>query len=93
MKPSGPKHERETVILFNEDSGLATIGTASGTAYQKYKKYGLEIVSETDRWTTFKCPKSWIKVNRPRRLSQKTRTEMAARLALSRRTPHAQGAK
>lgn len=36
MKGKGPKHERETIINFNEEGATASISTASDAVYRRY---------------------------------------------------------
>jgi hypothetical protein len=44
MNANGPKHERETVIVFNEEEDFASIWTASQTVYRKLKKLGYPLL-------------------------------------------------
>jgi len=53
MKASGPRIERETIILFNEAEDFAEIWTASQPMYRKLTKlYPVE--SDTGRGASFK---------------------------------------
>jgi hypothetical protein len=61
MEGQGPKHERETVIRFDEESFTATIRTASEVVYRRLLKLGYMVASESDRSATFEIPKREIK--------------------------------
>jgi len=49
MKGKGPKHERETVITFNEEESTASIWTASQAVYRRLKKAGYVPAQDGER--------------------------------------------
>jgi hypothetical protein len=67
MKGKGPKHERETVIRFDEETQTASVWTASELTYRRLLKLGYMPASESDRSVTFEIPKRDIKLPRPKR--------------------------
>jgi hypothetical protein len=62
MKGKGPRIERETVINFNEEEGIAWIWTASATVYRRLlKRLGRQYLTEdSERHAEFKFPKELI---------------------------------
>jgi hypothetical protein len=60
MKASGPRHERETVIVFNEEEGFASIWTASQQVYKKLLRRGYALESDNERSASFKVSKRLI---------------------------------
>lgn len=65
MIGKGPKHERETVITFNEIDTTAQIWTASEVVYRKLKKNGYFPVNESDRSASFEVPRRQIRLPKP----------------------------
>lgn len=65
MIGKGPRHERETTIVFNEEEPIATIWTASEQVYRRLKKNGYMPDSESDRSASFTIPKKQIRLPRP----------------------------
>jgi hypothetical protein len=77
MKGKGARHERETVITFNEADEIASIWTASETIYRRLKRLGYTPTEDNDRSAAFEIPKKHIRLPRPqRRLSE---AQLAAR--------------
>jgi hypothetical protein len=67
VKGKGPKHERETVINFNEEETTASVWTASETVYRQLKRRGYVPTEDRERSATFEVPKGLVKVLRPKR--------------------------
>jgi len=78
VKGKGPRHERETVILFNEEDSVVNIWTASESVYRQLKKRGYFPTEDNDRSASFEVPKQDIKLPRPK--SEK-RSQIARRRA------------
>jgi len=87
MKGKGPKHERETVIVFNEEESTASIWTASEMVYRRLKKVGYVPAQDNERSASFEVPRADVKLPRPRRkriLSAEQRREAGQRMAIAR---------
>jgi hypothetical protein len=84
MKASGPKHERETIINFNEESDTASIWTASETVRRRLlKRLGSGYLTEDgERHAVFTFPVKFLQL--PRAKAKKVLSE-AQRAALARR--------
>ena len=69
MKGEGPKHERETIINFNEEGNTASIWTASVIVYRRLlKRLGREYLTEdSESHAEFKFPVSFLQLPRPKR--------------------------
>lgn len=78
--------ERETIICFNEQSSTARVFTYN----RKMSNYLREQASDPQTscrllednlngGLTFEVPKRWVKVRRPRQISEEQRAAMAAR--------------
>lgn len=81
MEAKGPKHERETVILFNEDEATATIWTSSEIVYRRLLKLGYAPIEDRERSATFKMPKREVKLPRPKReMSDEQKESLRIRL-------------
>jgi len=82
------KYEKETIILFNEGEGIASIYTHNKT-WQKHleEKLGLKpIATNNHGGKTYEIDKRRIKPPRaPMKLSDKTKAEKAERMAKTRR--------
>jgi len=76
MTGQGPKHERETVIIFNEMDDIATISTASETMYRKLKRLGYLPSEDRERAATFEVPKRLVSIRKERILSDSQREAM-----------------
>ena len=88
MQASGPRHERETIIRFDEEGDLAEVYTASHVIYRRLiKRLGRAYLAEDgERHAVFKFPKEFISL--PRLKAQKSltptqRAELASRLSRS----------
>lgn len=92
MKASGVKHERETIIGWNEEDDNAWIWTASDTVYRRLlKRLGRAYLTvDGERHAEFRFPKAWILLPRPKRaVSEAKRAELrerASRTLLGRQT-------
>lgn len=76
--------EQETIILFNEEEKTATVETCNKRLKKQLDQYCAEnvecsLVYENDDFAKYVCPKSWVKVKRPRQLSSEQREKLAAR--------------
>jgi len=78
--------ERETIICFNEQDSTARVFTYN----RKMSNYLRELASDPQSkcialednlngGLTFEVPKKWVKVRRPRQLTDEQRAELAAR--------------
>lgn len=76
--------EMETTMNFDRNSDTARIYTADPVMMRKMDKLALEsacvqVVSHDEYSRTYICPKSWMKVHKPRQLSEERRAELAQR--------------
>ena len=90
MEGKGPRQERETIILFNEeDDDDAEVYTASEIVYRQMLKRGYQPSEDRQRGCFFKMPKSEIKLPRPKRpvteAERARRVEMGKRLGATRK--------
>lgn len=74
--------EMETTIRFDREGDMAYIYTADPVMMRKLARLSREngalamnYQDEIGCW--YQCPKSWIKVQRPRRVSQETKERLA----------------
>lgn len=74
MKASGPLHERETIIRFDEELDTASVWTASGRTYNKLlKRLGRQyLIEDGERHAHFEFPLNFITL--PRKKTKKTLT-------------------
>ena len=78
-----PKSEKETIINFNEEEPRASIYSCTRSVWKRCEKLGLEVIRvDQDRRgrivsKEYYFPKSWIKIQRPRRVSQEQRKRSA----------------
>jgi hypothetical protein len=81
MKGEGPKHERETIINFNDERDTASIWTASVIVYRRLlKRLGREYLAEdSERHAEFKFPVSFIQLPRPKRRVTEAQREAGRR--------------
>jgi len=75
MKGHGPKHERETIINFNEESDMASIWTASEVVYRRLMKLGYGPSQDNERSAVFEIPKRDVRLPRPKRAMSEARRE------------------
>lgn len=78
------KAEQETIILFDEAEPTATIETCNRKLRNQLDRYCLEnnecsLLRSNDVSAKYVCPKSWVKVRRPRQLTEKQKQELAER--------------
>jgi len=80
MKGKGPRIERETSIVWNEEEDKALIWTASEITYRKLKKLGYFPTEDRDRSASFVVPKRDIRMPKPKdeALSRRMKERMAA---------------
>ena len=71
MKSKGPKIERETVIIFNEEEDYARMWTASATMYRRALRLGYEPIEDLERSASFKIPKKFVSIRKPVATSEK----------------------
>ena len=91
MKGEGPRHERETIIRFDEESNEAPVWTASGTTYRRLKKLGYAPIENRSRSATFRMPKRDMKLPRPKREMTDAVKESLRKARLRSRAPVATG--
>src|SRR5215510_14545923 len=96
MKGHGPKHERETIINFNEEEPEAGLWTGSDSVYRRLiKRLGKTYLTEDgERHAVFKFPKELISLPRhkaKRALSPDQRAQMASRMSRTRQNIREKG--
>src|SRR5262249_16767198 len=62
MKGKGPKHERETIVIFNEKKQTTSIWTASEVVYRRLKKAGYIPTQDGERSASFELPTADIRL-------------------------------
>lgn len=82
---SPTREEQETIIRFDRSSDTATIYTADPVIIRKMDKLMSEspcvqAISHDELSRTYICPKSWVKVHKPRLLRDEQRAELTQRL-------------
>jgi hypothetical protein len=82
MKGKGPRHERETIINFNEEESVASIWTASDTVYRRLlKRLGREYLAvDGERHAEFRFPVSFIQLPRPKKQPTEAQRQAGHRL-------------
>jgi hypothetical protein len=82
MKGKGPRHERETIINFNEEEPTASIWTASETVYRRLlKRLGKDYLTEDGgRHAIFTFAKDWISPPRPKRPPTEAQKQFGKRM-------------
>ena len=83
MKGSGPAHERETIINFNEEDKTVSIWTASMPIYRRLlKRLGSEYMTQDgERHAEFVFPKKWLVLPRKRNKVDLTPQQLQRRAA------------
>ena len=77
------RYEQETIFLYNQDEKTATIYTCNPSLIRKLDKY-CETSDEIwqkcadDVSKTYVCPKKWLKVNMPQRLTEEQKAAKRA---------------
>jgi len=87
MKGKGPKHERETIVIFNEEEQTTSIWTVSEVVYRRLKKAGYIPTQDGERSASFELPTADIRLPRPKRrriLSDQQRREASQRMTAAR---------
>ena len=64
VKPLGPPHERESILLWNDTDEPATLWTASATYYRRMIKRGFTPKQEDTHSALFEFPKKSVKLPR-----------------------------
>jgi hypothetical protein len=90
MKAQGPKHERETIINFNEEEETASIWTASESVYRKLiKRLGRAyLVDDGERHAEFRFPRNFLGLPRlkaKKELDPSRRSKLIAQVAEARK--------
>ena len=82
MKGNGSRHERETIINFNEEESTASIWTASEIVYRRLlKRLGRAYLTEDgERHAEFRFPVSFIQLPRPKREPTEAQRQAGHRL-------------
>lgn len=77
------KLEKETVINFNEEEPQALIYSCSRSIWKRCEKLGLNPVNVIRNTKgrviskEYECPRGWVKIRKPRRVSQTQREKSA----------------
>jgi hypothetical protein len=87
MKGKGPKHERETIISFNEESDTASIWTASEVVYRRLLKLGYVPSQDNERSAVFEMLKRDVKLPRPKRAVSDAQRERLRKMKSQRQYP------
>jgi hypothetical protein len=80
------KYEQETVILWNNDTDRADIYTCDSKLKRKLQSFldekNHDVVREKENEYSLTCsiPKKWIRIQKPRSLSEKQRKELTLRM-------------
>ena len=85
MKASGPKHERETIIRFDEDDSQASVWTASHVIHHRLmRRLGRTyLVEDGERHSLFVFPREFVGLPRAKQKKQLTpeaKAELAKKL-------------
>ena len=83
MKGKGPKHERETIMNFNDEDDMASIWTASEVVYRRLLKLGYMPSEDNERSAVFKMPKRDIKLPRPKKQATEAQRQAAKRARMA----------
>lgn len=86
--PTLTKEEQETIILWNNADDTCRISTCDRRLISRMtelsaKDSSIDIVHSEKDYGVFNCPKSYIKVNIPRQLSDEQKTAMAERAKIN----------
>ena len=73
--------EQETIILFNEQETTASVDTCNKTLMRQLDDFTTKsttviVVSEDEHGKRYLIPKSWLKVQMPRQLSDEQRQKL-----------------
>jgi hypothetical protein len=77
MQAKGPRSERETTVVFNEEEPHALVWTASKPVYNRLRRLGYEPVKDEERSASFRLPKKAISFRRPRQRKEGKETPAA----------------
>lgn len=75
------KEERETTIGWSDADSTATIYTYDKRLINRLGKLGVEIHRDENGAVFADIPKTWIKVNPPRQLSEEQKAVLTERMA------------
>ena len=78
MIGKGPRHERETVIVYNELEAEASVWTASEVVYRRLRKLGYMPSEDEERHAVFTVPKSLVRVLKLRAKREMTQAQREA---------------
>jgi hypothetical protein len=70
VKAIGPKSERETIIVVDEEGKLATLWTASESVYQQMLKRDWQPDEDGERHAMFSFPKGCLRLPRQKSTSR-----------------------
>lgn len=87
MQADGPKHERETIIRFDEETDNVEIWTASQGIYRKCLKLGFDCFEDDERHAIFRTNAKNIRLVRGIRLTEDQRRAKAERMRLNVKKP------
>ena len=76
--------ERETIVLFNEGETMATVETCSPALQRRMDAFCAKsadccLLHEDEHAKKYRCPKSWVKVQMPRQLTEEQRQKLRER--------------
>ena len=76
--------EKETIILFDEGTITATVETCSPALQRRMDEYCAKspaccLLHEDEHAKKYRCPKSWVKVQMPRQLTEEQRQKLRER--------------
>lgn len=82
------KYERETIICYNEGDDEASVYTCNRALRNKLEKFAegnpnCKLERACDESVSYIVPKSWVKVTKPRVLSDEQKRAAAARIRKS----------
>lgn len=74
--------EQETIITFNEEDSTANIYVSNGRLRRRLEELSedweeVEMTFKDAYGARFIFPKTWVKINPPRRISEETRKKLA----------------
>lgn len=85
-------YEKETIIIYNGADETASVFTYHTTLQNKLnelvgKNPDIKVTGQGEEWVRYEVPKSWIKVNPPRKrdMTEEQRAAAAERLANARK--------
>lgn len=80
-------YEQETIINYNREEPDASCFTHDPALIRRLDALardgtGITVARQGDGWKEYRFPKQWVKIRKPRELSEETRAKLAARAAV-----------